>query len=412
MNEEVGQITTLINSARPLDEGLPIVSFAKQLYQLAIIHKETGIGSSLAALFDLAVTALYLQKLGDNGWIYCKDEAEGVENAALLYPFVNACPRCTLRNKFVFTPSRKPSSGVIGQATSLILTTFLNEHASEKTNGRCKIHILGGSGVVDAIGIEGNKISLFEIKSAPLITFPVMANTILLSVTDTDGELTHPDHKEVTLPADYAGDLSIIISEDLTIPIGVKSNDESEIYNQLIKFLTIKENFNKFVSEWENIFAKYRGEQPKTGTFWLTNGCGQPMPRPLDWEARRTGSGWESISDGKSSVGLDRTDDIKKGIYQVMKIGTHFKEFSKEQPFEVFTILASNIHAVKHHGEYLKEFEDMMWTIDAKERTYVINRDNDQTVIKSEGLYNLYDGLITFTNSHYRSDWVKETFGF
>lgn len=410
--EELGHITKLIKSARPLDQNVPVVSFSKQLYELAIQHQDEDLSTSLAALFDLAVTALYLQNLGDNGWLYCKDKTDEDEEAVLLYPFVNACPRCTLRNKFVFTPSRKPSSGVIGQATSLILTTFLNEHTNRITNGKCRIDILGGSGVVDAIGIEDNKICLFEIKSAPLITFPVVSNTSTLSVTDNEGKISNPSHQAVTLPPDYRGDLSIIISENLTIPIGSKSEDDSVIYNRLIEFLKDVNNFKTYVSEWEGIFAKYRGEKPKTTTFWLTNGCGQPIPRPADWLARRTGSGWESISDGKSSVGLDRTDDIKKGIYQVMKIGTHFKEFSKEPPFEIFTVLASNIHAVKHHEAYLKEFEDMMWTIDAKDRTYVVERNKEQTVIKSEGIFNLYDGLITFTNSHYRDNWVKETFGF
>ena len=405
-------ISALLESARPLDESLPIVSFSKNLYGLARQYYSENINLALAALFDLAVTSLYLQNLGDNGWIYCKESTEKSNDPALLYPFVNACPRCALRNKFVFAPSRKPSSGSIGQATSLILTTFINEHARHNSNGKCKVNLLGGSGIVDAIAVEGNNVCLFEIKSAPLLTFPVISSTEKVSITDVDGELTSPDHTQITLPPNYSEPLAIIVSENLTIPIGEKSDEDESIYKELLRFLSDESQFRSYVVEWAHIFDKYCGKEPKDGTFWFTNGCGQPVPRPADWKPRRTGNGWESISDGKSSVGLDRTDDIKKGIYQVMKIGTHYKEFSKEPPYKVFTVLASNIHAVKHHEEYLKEFEDMMWTIDAADRSYILQRDKDSTVIKTEGIYSLYDGLVTFTNGHYRDSWVKDTFGF
>ena len=41
----------------------------------------------------------------------------------------------------------------------------------------------------------------------------------------------------------------------------------------------------------------------------------QPRPRPSHWRKRRNGQGVETVSDGKTSVGMDRTDDIKKSIY-------------------------------------------------------------------------------------------------
>jgi hypothetical protein len=30
------------------------------------------------------------------------------------------------------------------------------------------------------------------------------------------------------------------------------------------------------------------------------------------------------VDDSKNSPGIDRTDDIKKGIYQMLKLGEHF----------------------------------------------------------------------------------------
>lgn len=55
-------------------------------------------------------------------------------------------------------------------------------------------------------------------------------------------------------------------------------------------------------------------------TYWFTNSCGQPIPRPDTWP-HRAGTGYESVSDSKTSVGIDRTDDIKKGTYQILKLG-------------------------------------------------------------------------------------------
>jgi hypothetical protein len=408
----MSSIRDLIDSARPLDENNNMVSFARSLYRIAdskfdAEHK----GVALAALFDLAVSALYAGKISSNGWLYCRDRDTADAEPKLFYPFVNACPRCSLRGVFHFVPSKKPGSAAIGQATSLILTTFLDEHARSRSDGACQVMQLGGTGAVDAIAVEGNKVCLFEIKSAPLVTFPIEANTKIMITTDDFGNEQKPLHFEVTLPPTYVDDLNFIISEDLKVPIGRQTSSDNWPCDVLEEYLSYGDNLNQYVANWNVTYQRYSGQIPKEKTYWLTNGCGQP-PRSDGWPVRRNGSGYESISDGKSSVGLDRTDDIKKGIYQVLKIGTHYKEFANDSDYEVFTSLTSNIHAVKHHDDYLKEFEDMMWTIDSKDRSYVVNRDKGVTSIKTAGLYNLYDGLITFTGSHYRSEWVKERFGF
>ncbi len=57
--------------------------------------------------------------------------------------------------------------------------------------------------------------------------------------------------------------------------------------------------------------------------YYLANASGSPPKIAKDRD------GWpkkESISDSKTSAGMDRTDDIKKGIYQSLKIGTNLKD--------------------------------------------------------------------------------------
>lgn len=408
----MNSVKNLIDTSRPLDDSNKIVDFSRKLYRLADkFYGEGSRGVALAALFDMAVTMLYVENLSSNGWLYCRDATIEEKEPKLFYPFVNACPRCALRNVFYFAPSRKPSSAVIGQATSLILTAFLDEHAKQVSDGKCSVRLLGGTKVVDALAIEGENVCLFEIKSAPLITFPVETSTELMTIMSDIGEEETPQHYNVTLPANFASELSLVISEDLRIPIGKEEHDESWPYTEITRYLSDESSLKKYVEEWEKTYLRYSGAMPKEKTYWLSNGCGQP-PASDGWPARRNGSGYESISDGKSSVGLDRTDDIKKGIYQVLKIGTHYKEFAEKNSYVVHTALTSNIHAVKHHEAYLEEFEDMMWTIDAPNRSYVVSRDETETKIKSEGIYNLYDGLVTFTKGHFRDEWVRERFSF
>lgn len=48
---------------------------------------------------------------------------------------------------------------------------------------------------------------------------------------------------------------------------------------------------------------------------------------------------------------MDRTDDIKKGIYQVIKMGTLFKD----QP-NIKTAIISNLPAYRHREEYVQPF--------------------------------------------------------
>jgi hypothetical protein len=56
------------------------------------------------------------------------------------------------------------------------------------------------------------------------------------------------------------------------------------------------------------------------------------------------------------------TDDIKKGIYQVLKIATSYKP--KASQYAGKTALLSNIHAVRHYKDYLLDLQDIVWALD------------------------------------------------
>lgn len=407
----MSKITDLLEKAVPIDALSPLASFAKVVCAASDrLSKDYTLGLSsgeiLAAGFDLGVSAAYAQLIGNNGWVFCRHK-RGKKVPKLFYPFVNACPRCMINGSFVFIPSKKPESGKIGKVTSALLGAIYNEIVMARSKGKCSVSLIGGSEDVDAILHEDEKVCFLEIKAAPLVTFPFVVDSDDLTESHGDEVGPAPDHKEVVFPEMSAIKISIYIPNgDFAIPIGVRKEGMEWPYSILEKVVLDKDLFSKYLAAWKDVYDRYRSALPKEGAFWLSNGCGQPTPRPKDWPARRYGSGYESISDYKSSVGMDRTDDIKKGIYQVLKLGTHYKEFSADGNYDVKTALISNMHAIRHYDDYLHEFSDVIWSVDANDRPYIIRKDEEEWHIPVEGVHNLYDGLIAFTKNHIRDEWL------
>lgn len=407
-NEEFSSVSELLNKSAIVDYDEYPQAFVRDAFRLARRAFPSGgrMGTALAALFDLAVTALYLERVPTDGWYYC-DHSDAPR---LVYPFVNACPRCTLAGTFRHLRAGKPESANIGKATSTILAALLDLQAQSVKGDQYRVRTLSDNGLVDAFLIGPGCIALFEIKSAPLIAFPLALPSPTLTVLDeVDSELVpKPSHSNATAPMGESAYL--MIDENLTIPVGDPHTFSAKHhYSVILEWLSDADHFGQFIRSWGKTFAGYSVPAARGRTHWLTNGCGAPKPRPDDWPRRR-GSGYETISDGKSSVGLDRTDDVKKGIYQVLKISTHYKEFFPNGEYEVFAALVSNIHAVKHHDGYLKELEDLVWTLDGPGRSYVISRDEERTVIETRHLYNLFDALISFTESHFRTPLLEEIY--
>lgn len=410
--QNLHELNALWNSGTLINYEEPVLKFVAKLYDLAQNRQKSklGLGTTLAAFFDLAVSAHYLDKIVSTGWFLCKSDSE---EPSFVYPFVNACPRCTLAGSFHHLKAKKPESASIGQATSKILCAFLDRHVQSLLGPEVTLRMVGGSGVVDAIMLDKKHFTLFEIKSAPLVAFPLSAKGSILSDLDaySGDRVELRNHSAIT--SSNSIDCKFIVDEIIRIPLGNSENFESgKHYDLIIEWLETKTNLEDYLASWVATFSGYAEPELRSSTYWLTNGCGSPTPRPADWPSRSTGTGVESISDGKSSVGLDRTDDVKKGIYQVLKIATTYKEPRPTDGYSVSAVLASNIHAVKHHEDYLSQLEDLVWTIDGKEFSYVTKRNDKEVVIQTDGLHNLFDGLVTFTSPHLRTNYLAGIFDF
>ena len=110
------------------------------------------------------------------------------------------------------------------------------------------------------------------------------------------------------------------------------------------------------------------------------------------------------MSDSKTSVGMDRTDDIKKGIYQVLKLGSVSKPHDSKWDCKVGLI--SNIHAARHFDAYLESLRDIVWTLDTTGKAKRIS-----DLPAEQELFNLFDGIIALTVTLSRDEWIDSLFG-
>jgi len=373
------------------------------------LHKKTpdiSLGKLLASAFDLVVSADYYSSVGHKGWYYCPSP-----KPSLYYHFTNCCPRHALNNIFYFHPSSKPESGSIGSSTSRLLRNFFNELL--KKRGR-KEEVLKGAEPVDVVIVneEIHHILFGEIKASPLVTLPLRMEAEKL--TDSAGNEISDHDGNLTISEVFDRQLSLFVPkfingkwQDGQYAFGKKKNSADKCWGYR-SMITILDEGDAFMTDyyrfWNEALAKYHPKLTES-LYWLTNGCGAPNPRPASWPKSKggEGGGFESVSDSKTSVGMDRTDDIKKGIYQVLKLGSEGKPVSSKWSFKVGII--SNLHAARHFEEYLESLKDLIWTNDTTGKAQ-----KARDLEPDHPLYSLFDGIIALTECHFRDEWLKKVF--
>lgn len=351
---------------------------------------------ALPALFDLVMSAKYAEKMvADGGWTYCTGQAGLLvqDEPALYFPFLKTCPRCSV--KYGITPnvkSNKPASDSIGEMASdttlLILSEVIRRIAPNVKIGKSKDR----QGDVDAIIYDETMIALLEIKSSPLVIYPL---EIRLShpMTEVYDGTSGPKHNHSIATASLdTYELSLYIPHiDLHIPLG-KRYTENWPYTGLAEFVSSPQNIVKIIALWKELYDLYTGRgqrKPVDPRKWLLCGCGSP------------------VDDSKNAPGMDRTDDLKKGTYQVLKYGAYYKEKCPRRRMRA--VLSSNLLALRGFDRYLAEVQDVIWTKDK----YSIKLDDSaissgMKVFHSNDIFNLYDALICLTRSIYRDEHLHE----
>lgn len=171
------------------------------------------------------------------------------------------------------------------------------------------------------------------------------------------------------------------------IPLG-KIGAENWPFKPFVDFICDVKNSKEvdgFINTWATARQVYISKDKTHKMYYLTNACGSPPS-----EAKKL-HGWpqkEVISDSKTSAGMDRTDDIKKGIYQTLKIGiTHKKDSSFK------TAIISNLPAYRHARDYVSPFIPMLWGLESDIRTV----GDEQAILRSDLRY-IFDYIITLEN--------------
>ena len=120
-------------------------------------------------------------------------------------------------------------------------------------------------------------------------------------------------------------------------------------------------------------------------------------------------NGWgDQIDSNKTKPGLSRTDDIKKGTYQLLKYGAYYRDGSPN--LAIRGALAANVDPVFLYDDYLAKLVDVRWG--RNDKFEPIDPDGAALRIAAEDLYFLYDAVLTFNRPSINDPMLREAFDF
>lgn len=269
---------------------------------------------ALPAIFDLVVNALYASRVSDSGWVYCLGPS-GDYTPAQYYSFVKVCPRCAAERHYFPAKDHKPKSAKIGDDTEPAIKLILDKLIKYNNTDYKLVSTKNRQGDIDLFIIGNNLLAMGEIKASPLISYPleIFLNKPLTTESGENEIVPRPNH-ELDSPriVDEARSINLYIPQsNRRINLGQKS-DKGWPFDALAKFVQTPEGIQIIIDSWNNAYQAYSHKNRNAPVFYLTHGCG--------------GKSKIKISDSKNAPGLDRTDDIKKGTYQLLKFGAYYAE--------------------------------------------------------------------------------------
>lgn len=169
-----------------------------------------------------------------------------------------------------------------------------------------------------------------------------------------------------------------LANRNADIPLGKPSGTKWP-YPQLTDYVSTADGFLRYMEAWTEIFLAYR--VPKTerrgrhiALGYLANGWG------------------DEIDSNKTKAGLGRTDDIKKGTYQLLKFGAYYRDGSPELPIR--GVLTANLDPLFLYAEYFGKLIDARWAPGAKFKKSKAKPDYQE--ILERDLFYIYDAVLAF----------------
>lgn len=338
-----------------------------------------------AFVFDLLMSLAYIDTISSiQGNIKKYDKLIGSYNSHL--GFTNLCfPRFLEFNEWSYHKAAKPQSGAIGKLTSEIVLKCIEVYFDDFL----VVKSIGGTGLADAVLIhKDGRVILSEIKAAPLTTFSflfdlgvdVLPEKMSRSQTDSLKSALYLHSKNLINLGFVGGNLW---------PFQAVADFFNDPANNLVT--------ENYVNLWNEVREAYTSKNKDSSLYFLANASGQPPKIAKDvfgWPAK------ESISDSKTSAGLDRTDDIKKGVYQSFKLGV---EVTRDFPDKVVkTAIISNLPAYRHGKEYIEPFYDVLWGFDHS----FVDEGGDYLSVRKKDVKRPFDYIIALDHSYMRDQVV------
>jgi hypothetical protein len=315
----------------------------------------------------------------------------------LFYSFLRACPRCSYHwgyippvpNKpatgkycrHISVAGHKPGSGPLGDITSGVIGLLVQAVLKVNAPSFDARYVTKQNHPVDFVISSPARLILVETKASPLVTYPLVAAG--------SGELEDHSDKN-TLDADTP--LSLYVPHrNWEIPLGTQGSDGfpfTGLMNQLEDdpVLAIR-----LVSAWYQLCLAYQVPKTRRRTVvqqlsYLTNGWG------------------DNTDSNKTKPGLGRSDDMKKGTYQMLHFGALFKDACEKR--SILVALLANMDPVNMYAEYLEPLQDAVWSVAAPEI------ENGVVRLPEDRVHRLYDGVVTFNRLHPDAGTVPDLFDF
>ncbi|MEG8018782.1 hypothetical protein [Sphingomonas sp. LR55] len=324
---------------------------------------EVESGIYLAALFDLCATGLYTNGLQKSAEFV--SDAVVCDETQAFFPLTWMCPHCVAKGKPLdecYLPDAvrkaeprgsfpfkdyprverlaKPGGRAIGDFGIKILKAILRG-VFLKTAPEIVMRDGGGiRGEFDLTFASEQHLIFGEVKAKPLIVYPLR---IGLSAAPSLG-----GHRWHRISARDAKDMTIYLAaSDYHLPITPPTVLDSDVWPlpQLATLLGDPNHLETIVQNWKLHLDRYRAwvNEPRD-TRWHRFGCG-------NFSVREDGVSVEKrVANTKELPGLDRTDDVKKGMAQLLR----FARYKHDCPQRAIScVLIGNTHAETHAAEYV-----------------------------------------------------------
>ena len=339
-----------------------------------------------AAMFDLVCNAEYIHgRVTNRNWIYCNRHRDNDgEPIYSYYSYLKQCPKCCQDRGLdarLTGAQHKPSSHHIGEITTTAAAFFMTLMGASAPNPLRVGIISKQSHDVDALAWRDDLLVLFEIKASPLVTYPLRVKMVAPFKEDDEdsGPVEVRQHKLIDVEFQMHDIFLYLANVDKEIPLGRGANHKKWPYPELETYIDQNEGFLDYFEAWGEVFLGY--SIPKT------------QRRGRDVVMGYLANGWgDEIDSNKTKAGLGRTDDIKKGTYQLLKFGAYYRDGSPR--LDIRGALVANLDPVFMFKDYMEKLIDARWA-PARKFQQVAERPDFQQ-IRDRDLFYIYDAVIAF----------------